>query len=49
MKLEIELVPKTSWWNNLRKILPKSEWDKIRKKHIRTITTAVESAGTLHV
>ncbi len=32
MKLEIELVPKTSWWNNLRKNLPKSEWDKIRKK-----------------
>jgi len=32
MKLEIELVPKTSWWNNLRKSLHKSEWDKIRKK-----------------
>ena len=29
MKLEIELVPKTSWWNNLRKSLTKSEWDKI--------------------
>lgn len=32
MKLEIELVPKTSWYNNLRKILSKSEWDQIRKQ-----------------
>ena len=32
MKLEIELVPETSWYNNLRKALPRSEWDKIRKE-----------------
>jgi len=31
-KLRIELVPSTSWYDNLRKVLPKSEWDKIRKK-----------------
>ncbi len=32
LKLRIELVPSTSWYNNLRKVLPKSDWDKIRKK-----------------
>lgn len=32
LKLTIELVPATSWYDNLRKVLPKSEWDKIRKK-----------------
>lgn len=31
MKLEIDLVPRTTWYNNLRKVLPKHEWDKIRK------------------
>ena len=31
LKLKIELVPHTSWYKNLRKMLPKSEWDKIRK------------------
>jgi 5-methylcytosine-specific restriction endonuclease McrA len=32
MKLEIELVPATTWEANLRKVLSQSEWDKIRKK-----------------
>ena len=32
LKLLIELVPSTSWYNNLRKVLPQKEWDKIRKK-----------------
>lgn len=32
LKLTIELVPQTSWYSNLRKVLPQSEWDKIRKK-----------------
>ncbi len=31
MKLEIDLVPQTTWYKNLRKVLPKYEWDKIRK------------------
>lgn len=31
MKLYIELVPETCWYENLRKVLPKKEWDKIRK------------------
>jgi hypothetical protein len=32
LKLTIELVPRTSWYDNLRKVLPKPEWDKIRKR-----------------
>jgi nitrate/TMAO reductase-like tetraheme cytochrome c subunit len=32
MKLTIELVPKSSWYSNLRSELTKSEWDKIKKK-----------------
>lgn len=31
-KLKMDLVPKTTWYNNLRKVLPKSEWDRIRKE-----------------
>lgn len=31
-KLKIELVPSTSWYNNLRKYTTKDDWDKIRKK-----------------
>jgi len=32
LKLKIELVPFTSWYNNLRKKTTKENWDKIRKK-----------------
>ena len=32
LRLKIELVPSISWYDNLRKVLPKSEWDKIREK-----------------
>lgn len=31
-KLEIELVPSTSWYNNLRKALPRSKWDALRNE-----------------
>lgn len=31
MKLDIELVPQPLWYKNLRAILPKSVWDKIRQ------------------
>lgn len=31
MKLTIELVPSTSWYNNVRSNVSKKEWDKIRK------------------
>ena len=32
MKLTIELVPSTSWWDNLRKKMPRSDWDVLRKR-----------------
>ena len=31
MKLNIELVPSTSWFTNLRSILPTSDWDLLRR------------------
>ena len=32
LKLTIELVPRTSWYNNMRKVVSRSTWDKIRRK-----------------
>ena len=32
IKLTIELVPKTSWYSNVRSNVPKAEWDRIRHK-----------------
>lgn len=32
LPLTIELVPQTSWYNNLRQVLSKEAWDKIRKE-----------------
>ena len=32
IKLEIELVPRTAWYSNLRNKIPNEEWDKIIKK-----------------
>ena len=32
MKLTIELVPSTSWLNNLRSILSKKDWDTLRRQ-----------------
>lgn len=32
LKLTIELVPSTSWGNNVRSAVPRSAWDKLRRK-----------------
>ncbi len=32
LKLDIELIPSTAWFNNLRNIAGQAKWDKIRKK-----------------
>ena len=32
LRLTVELVPKTSWFDNLRSVLPRSVWDKRRKR-----------------
>jgi hypothetical protein len=45
LKLFIELVPSTSWYNNLRKVLPKSEWDRIRKESYRNAGLICEICG----
>lgn len=45
LKLSIELVPETCWYENLRKILPKSEWDKIRKDAYKKAGNKCEICG----
>lgn len=45
MKLEIELVPKTAWFNNLRSFLTKEEWDVIRKKCYKEANYHCEICG----
>jgi hypothetical protein len=35
MKLEIELVPSTAWYSNMRKAVTRDTWDKIRKECYR--------------
>ncbi len=32
LKLRIELVPSATWYNNLRKEIPKEKWDVLRRK-----------------
>ncbi|MDF1534223.1 MAG: hypothetical protein P1P69_06945 [Methanosarcinaceae archaeon] len=32
MRLEIDLVPSTAWYSNLRTNISKNKWDKIRKQ-----------------
>jgi len=32
MKLTIELVPETSWYSNMRKVMTKEDWDILRKQ-----------------
>ena len=32
LRLTIELVPQTCWYNNMRKVLSRSAWDKLRKQ-----------------
>lgn len=44
-KLLIELVPSTSWLNNLRKVLTKSSWDKIRLESYKKANYRCEICG----
>lgn len=45
MKLEIELVPKTSWFNNLRKFLSKKDWETIKTLTFKTTNYRCEICG----
>ena len=44
-KLEIELVPKTAWYKNLRSLFSKEEWDYIRKKIYKRANYRCEICG----
>ncbi len=44
-RLTIELVPSTSWFTNLRSILPAGEWDKIRRESYRAAGYVCEVCG----
>jgi hypothetical protein len=32
LKLTIELVPQTSWYNNMRQVMPRRDWDSLRRQ-----------------
>ncbi|MEW6062900.1 MAG: HNH endonuclease [Nanoarchaeota archaeon] len=45
MELEIELVPATAWYSNLRNNISKSEWDKIRKETYKKAENKCQICG----
>jgi len=45
MKLEIELVPKSSWYSNVRSNISKEEWDILRKASYRKAGHLCEICG----
>ena len=45
LKLNIELVPSTSWYDNLRKCISGYDWDKIRKKAYANASYKCEICG----
>ena len=44
-RLEIELVPKTIWWSNVRKLVSKEAWDKIRREQYKKAGYNCEICG----
>jgi hypothetical protein len=49
MKLEIELVPSTAWYSNVRKMVSREEWDQIRKKCYADAGYKCEICGATNV
>ena len=45
MKLEIELVPSTSWYSNVRSNVSKNKWDTIRKRSYKKANYKCEICG----
>ena len=43
--LTLELIPSTAWGSNLREILPRSEWDKLRKGRYKIAEFCCEICG----
>jgi len=51
LKLVIELIPETSWYNNLRSLLPPDAWHTLRKKVLETSgnkCSICHASGYLH-
>ena len=44
-KLAVEMIPSTSWWNNVRSRIPGSEWDLLRKQAYRAANFNCEICG----
>jgi hypothetical protein len=44
-KLTIELVPQSSWYNNVRSNVSKNEWDRIRKKSYKLANSRCQICG----
>jgi len=44
-RLTIELVPGTAWFSNLRSILPKDDWDRLRRAVYRAASFRCEVCG----
>lgn len=50
-KLQVQLIPKSSWFKNLRNVLPREEWDKLRKETYAAYgyyCAACRTKGKLH-
>jgi len=45
LKLTIELVPSTSFYSNVRSILPQREWDRLRKESYKKANLKCEICG----
>ena len=45
MKLIVELVPRTSWFENLRSLLTPEQWDKLRRETYRKALYRCEVCG----
>lgn len=45
LRLEIELVPDTSWFNNVRAVVTRAQWDSIRKKVYSAAYNTCEICG----
>ena len=46
MKLEIDLVPSTAWYSNLKTKIPVKEWDKIRKRCYADVNYKCQICGS---
>lgn len=45
IKLTVELIPTTSFYKNVRSILPKKEWDRLRKKSYQKAKNKCQICG----